>query len=320
MFVLFSIIKSRQSAEAMLSVALMLGWQQPAGAGVEVQYDVPLVVECKEVIAPHDGPTNLRLVEAQFPVSVRTQGEAERLLEWTVSIRSSERRLRVQDYSPRTTLTSEHAEPITITKTRDKAHTVGASLGVGLAVPGAEAIKLTPAINGQVSGRNATTETHKKKPPQFPVVISGTMQAAHGVFFNLKPSTQTTLQGDRPFTVQFAVPETWQGDWVEFRFEWVESESQFWKKTPVQYSATCWVGLYLAGNDAAHQAALHLAEVQLSANDAEAAAGNPFQTANSPIFTTPLFSARPETPPLAPQRKAILRAQQALGELSGLKP
>jgi hypothetical protein len=52
-------------------------------------------------------------------------------------------------------------------------------------------------------------------PPKHAVVVSGTSSEGRGVFFKLKRSSQTSLEGVHELSVAFAVPANWRAGEVQ---------------------------------------------------------------------------------------------------------
>lgn len=182
----------------------------------EVGFDLPRTLACREITAEAFTPTRPgeRLIEVEAPISFQLfHGEASRVDDVVVEIDGAGAGLRVHDYAPRTELASELAEPIQVkhSKTTDKS--LGASLGGHLAAD----VALTPSLSGGASTTEATTETKNRLPPKKAVVVSGTTGGRTGVYFKLRRTTQSTLEGERTFRVTFVAQADWDGGAVDVR-------------------------------------------------------------------------------------------------------
>lgn len=181
-----------------------------------VAFDVPASLLCRDVTtdAFRAERPGLRLVEVEAPVSLLLlHGEAARLQDVVVEIDGSAAGLRVYDYAPRTALTTDLAEPIEIRHTTATNQSLAASLGAKIAAD----VTLTPTISGAKTTSESSTETRNKLPPKQAVVVSGTTGGRAGVYYKLRPSTQSTLEGERTFKVTFVAPDDWAGGQVEVR-------------------------------------------------------------------------------------------------------
>ncbi|QDT67691.1 hypothetical protein MalM25_05920 [Planctomycetes bacterium MalM25] len=176
----------------------------------EVAFDVPASLVCRDVTtdafrATHPGE---RLVEVETPVSLLLyHGEAGKLDDVVVTIDGADAGLRVHDYTPRTELASELAEPIEVKRTESTDKSIGASLGGKLAGD----VALTPTISAGASKIESSTQRENRLPPKQAVIVSGTTGGRSGVYFKLRRSTQSTLEGERTFKVTFAAPLAWDG-------------------------------------------------------------------------------------------------------------
>jgi hypothetical protein len=98
-------------------------------------------------------------------------------------------------------------------------------------------------------------------PPQETVLASGTVQYGHGVFFKLKPSTQTTLEGKKSFSAIFAVPRGWRGGCLKVQCQALGLDRGIVPNLDREVPsglATFYLALYLAGDDQAESLAQRL--------------------------------------------------------------
>lgn len=189
-----------------------------ADAAPAVEFDFARWVECRDITKPDLARSNSheRIIEMKLPVSVRFQGvSSEDVEELDIEINAAGAVLRVATFSPTTQLASELTEPVKTTITTRKATSLDGSLGGTLPIPYAELVAhLTPTINAGTTRSNSATETTSRLPPQRAVVVSGTSAEGRGVFFKLKRSSQTSLEGAHEFTIAFVVPHDWKAGTV----------------------------------------------------------------------------------------------------------
>jgi hypothetical protein len=183
---------------------------------LDIRFDIPNRVPCRDVttddwLVVHP---NERLVQVAIPVSlVLYHGEEAAIDEVVVEIDGAASGLRVVDYSPRTELTTSYAAPIERKRSEARDTNLHASLG---GVLGPE-IALTPGAGASLTQATTECETELLLPPRDATVVSGTVSDRRGVYFKLRSSSQTTLEGERDFRVTFAVPRDWQSGEVELR-------------------------------------------------------------------------------------------------------
>ncbi|MGL4514933.1 MAG: hypothetical protein ACRCT8_17750 [Lacipirellulaceae bacterium] len=183
---------------------------------LDVGFDVPPSVVCRDVttgdwLVAHPDE---RLVEVVLPVSlVLYRGEPGAIEEVVIEVDGSTSNLRVIDYTPRTELTTEHAAPIERKQSDLRDTCVSASLGGKL---GSE-IALTPGADASFKRSQSAGKSELLLPPRDATTVSGTVSGRGGVYYKLRPSSQTTLEGEHAFGVTFAAPRDWRGGGIEVR-------------------------------------------------------------------------------------------------------
>lgn len=182
----------------------------------DVAFDVPASISCRDVThaafqAERPGE---RLIQIEAPITLLLyHGEPAKVDDVVVEIRGAAAGLRVHDYEPRTELTSELAEPIEVRRTTASDKSIGASLGGKLAGD----VALVPTVSAGNATKESSTETRSRLPPKQAVIVSGTTSGRTGVYYKLRRSSQSTLEGERTFSVTFAAPADWDGGAVEVR-------------------------------------------------------------------------------------------------------
>ena len=249
-------------------LSVWLGCLLIATGGATARADTPAVafdfgrtVECRDVtpiepsaVFPHE-----KIVELRLRVSVHLlSGNAEDVEEVRVEIGDCDGRLRVHSFEPTTRLESRHTQDIKWSKTTEQTKSLGATLGGEAPVPLGDVVAhVTPSVSGGLSSREVVTETEHRVAPQQVVVASGTIGAEHGVFFKLRASPLSSLEGVHELVVRFIVPENWRGDSVQVCCQATGQEKFLWMKQQSTWAHTCGaVALYLAGDLKARQAAM----------------------------------------------------------------
>jgi hypothetical protein len=245
------------------ALVLLVAPLSPAIAAAEepaLAFDFGRTLECRDVTPPEfaEAYPDDRIVEGTLRLSVYLESGAINAVEAIrVEISDSDRRLRVFGFSPSTRLESEFAKDIQTTKTTESSHSFSASLGGELPVPvGGIVAHVTPTIGGGAGGKEIVTEKAFRVAPKQAVVASGTMNEEHGVFFSIRPSSTTSLEGVHELSVQFVVPATWRGDAVRVTCQATGQQKVLWmKQQKVWAQKSTAVALYLAGDAAARRAA-----------------------------------------------------------------
>jgi hypothetical protein len=235
-------------------------FQDSAGEEPALAFDFGRTLECRDVTPPEflDTRSDERLIECTLRLSVSLEsGSIDEVESIRVEISDCDRRLRVFTFSPSTRLESEYSKEIQTTKTIEKSHSISASLGGELPVPiGGMVAHVTPTIGGGKGGKAVVTEKTFRVAPMQAVVASGTMNEEHGVFFSLRPSPTSSLEGMHELSVQFVVPATWRGDAVRVSCQATGEQKVLWmKQQKVWAQKSSAVALYLAGDAAARKAA-----------------------------------------------------------------
>jgi hypothetical protein len=234
-----------------------------AGDEPQLNFDFGRALECRDVTAPDflDSHPDQRVVECTLKLSVYLEsGSINDVGMIRVELLDTDRRLRVVGFSPCTKLESEFAEDIETTRTKETSHSISASLGGELPAPvGGLIAHVTPTLGGGKGGKEVVTEKVVRVAPKQAVVASGTLNEEHGVFFLLRPSPTTSLEGVHELSVRFRVPSTWRGDAVRVACQATGEQKVFWmKQQKVWAQKTAPVALYSAGDLMARQAAERL--------------------------------------------------------------
>jgi hypothetical protein len=230
-----------------------------------IAFDFGRTAECRDVtpaeseaLFPHE-----KIVELRLRVSVHLlEGRLDDVEEVRIEIGDCDSLIRVHDFAPSTRLESHHSGDIRRSTTTEQSKSIAASLGGELPVPLGDAVAhVTPSVNGGISNREVVTETENRIAPQHVVVASGTIGQEHGVFFTLRSSPLSSLEGVHELTVRFIVPEKWRGDSVRVCCRATGQERFLWIKQQSTWGHVCApVALYLSGDLKAREAAQRFAK------------------------------------------------------------
>jgi len=203
-------------------------------AAPAVEFDFARTVECRD-ITPRERLAQYpsqRLIEVELPISVRFNDiTLEDVDEIAIEVSGAAAGLRVLEFAPTTQLASEFTHDIETTTTTKKARSLDATLGGSIPIPGAEpAAKLTPSISGDMASCNTAVEKINRLPPKHVVVVSGTYAEGRGVFFKLKRTSQTSLEGVHELAVTFIAPRMWPAVTLQVDCEAVGQRKMLWVK------------------------------------------------------------------------------------------
>ena len=199
----------------LLLVLPLLTFKAAANADVHVRFDLGTTVACRDLTdeafsAIHPGE---RLFEAKIEISsMLTSGGEDDLVEYLFRMSSPQHSLRIVDYSPRTTLASDYQGGITIEEHEED------TKGAGLAVTGVvEPIKITG--HGDAGTKKTLIKKYELVAPMDSVAASGTIEQGFGVYFKLRQSRHSNLEGSKQFQLVFRTTESWRGDLLDVRCE-----------------------------------------------------------------------------------------------------
>ncbi len=246
----------------LLSVGLLLlASGRPAYAeDPTITFDFARTAECRDITSSEAAELypGEKIVELKLRISVHLlAGNINDVEEIRIEVGDCDQGMRVHSFEPNTRLESTVSEDIQWTKTVETGKTLGASLGGQAPVLLGDAVAhITPSINGGKTHREIVTETQKRVAPKHVVVASGTFGQEHGVFFKMRRSPQTSLEGVHELTVRFIVPERWRGDSLRVCCQATGQDKFLWIKQQAIWANTCApLTVYLAGDEGARTAA-----------------------------------------------------------------
>ncbi len=300
-----------------IAVALV-GTTAVATAGPpQVQFDVACVVGCRDVTPAEaaDSFAGDRLVEARFQVSsLIHSGREDDLLEFFYRFDSRSQTTQIVDYLPKTTLTTEYAGNIGIEKKKEDTK----SFGLGLS--GSWHHLLHVNGNGGAGTKSNDNVSYELLPPMELISAAGTLDRGTSLYFKLKPSPRTTLQGGKEFVVALRVPETWRAEliYIDCRAVGVSRGAI----RPLDEKTTCGksrfvVALYLDGDQQAKETASELVGAEAELRVAAAKHRREIEKRSYPTLAYKLGAVVSAVKPKIP--KGWLD-ELILGEVSGTSP
>ena len=219
-----------------------------------VEFDVAPVVVCRDVSPPEFVAQNPqeKLIEARFTISnLVTQGSEADLIQQFYRLHSPGP-LRVYDFLPRTTLAAGIDGTIDVVESTERTAKLGGTLS------GAFEHLLKAAVEADVGRKTTRSQTYSRLPPLESVAASGTLDRATTVYFKLKRTPRTPLEGSHEFIVMFRAPVGWRAGYLV-----ADCRAAGWRRGPIRSldeQAECGggrftVALYQEGDPVARQAA-----------------------------------------------------------------
>ena len=237
-------------------VVLLLGLSTvQVFAQPRVQFDVSRTVACQ--VLSGEGRQEIqpgeRLIQVRISVSLLTiHGEAQDVDECLYRLESASGATQVVDYLPRTTMDSSVEGNIRVQRNNEKSSQLNLNVRGGFEVV-------------QANGGGAATEASRAAleyeliPPQEAVAAVGTTRRGTGVYFKLRRTPQTSLEGSRDFLVTLRVPANWRGGYFRAYCHAVQRTP---RATYDVGSGTFVVPLYLAGDLTAKRLAENLSSFE----------------------------------------------------------
>jgi hypothetical protein len=199
-------LKDRLNHVAAVAI-LGFAWQCAEVRGVEVAFDLPSSIECRDVTPQDFAAANpdLRIVEAGLRISARiVDGNASDIVDFVYTIKT-EQTMRIREYLPKTTLESAvAADQIEVTAENEKSSATGVEAN-GTTAP------LTIGGSHSQNSKKSESSRYKQVAPKDIILASGTVDREHGVFYRIRPSRMSSLEGARDFTLRVAISKTWRG-------------------------------------------------------------------------------------------------------------
>jgi len=244
---------------------LALSSRQADAESPSIDFDFASTAECRELALIESAGIypGEKIVELKLRISAHlTTGNLDAIEEVRFEVVDCDRRIRVHSFEPSTQLESLVSEDIQWSKITEHGNSLGASLGGEAPVLLGDVVAhVTPSINGGTTSREVITESQKRIAPKHVVVTSGTIDKEHGVFFKLRRSPQSSLEGVHQLTIRFIVPDNWRGDSIRVCCQATGQEKFLWMKQQKTWTYRCAkIAIYLAGDLGARRAAVRYIE------------------------------------------------------------
>jgi len=230
---------------------------QPAVASPPlVQFDTGPTASCRVATPKKNAVTDPqhRLVQATLHVSALvSQPLEQRKLEYLYEIVNPTGSIQITDYNPKTELGSDVAGNIGVEKKKES------TKSLGMNVSGTFEHFVRASGVGDMGAKDSLQLHYELKPRQSAILAAGTVQRGTGVYFKLRASSDSSLEGQRDFMIVMRVPTKWRADMVYLR---CEVRDMGGGKPRVVNTASFVIGLYVAGDDEAMRAAETLIQTE----------------------------------------------------------
>lgn len=213
----FSQVNVRRAAAGWVAACLVFSAGFALAAGPAVRFDMAGAIPARDVTTHEFAAANPgeRLIEVSLQISSLIEHRAESsLLQFLYRVETPHQSFEVFDYLPKTTLTTEYAGPIGHAKSQEKAESGGINLS------GSYQDIVTGSAQASRSWKATSSVRYDLLPPLELLAASGTTHRGSGVFFKLKPSPRSSLEGAKEFVVVLRVPANWRADCI-----WVTCEA-----------------------------------------------------------------------------------------------
>ncbi len=173
-----------------------------------VEFDVPLIAECRDVTPKGFREAYKReIIEAVFNVSPQLLAGEEKDLKRLHYEISTEQQMPVVGYLPSSQVATD---------------VVNGTIAIQNSVHHGEVsfryLILPTTGNGDLKGDLESSHAqYGLLAARQLLLAAGTIERGYGVYFDLKPSSQDTLQKQREFACLFDVPGAWRADYVTVR-------------------------------------------------------------------------------------------------------
>lgn len=202
---------ANRCACALLMLGVVQGGSLAFAQMPYVQFDVDSMVGCRDVTPAEFEKANPdeRLMEAKFQISsLIRQGREDDLLQFLYRIESPERSVQIADYLPKTVLATNVVGNVGLETKLEKS----SSLGITAA---GHYDQILSGDAKATHGKKTTSSVRYELLPRLDLVAAaGTTARGTGVYFKLKPSDRTSLEGSKDFALVLRVPRSWRGDYV----------------------------------------------------------------------------------------------------------
>jgi len=247
-------------AAAVALAVIVLSGRPAAAADTRVVFDIPDKLECRNVTPDTCAKAHpqLKVIEAKFRISASfVEGTENSIVDFVYMISSPEMRMKIMDYLPNTTLESTLAEDtIEVADTTENSDAKTEDAKVAYRV-------LNLGASRTQASKKTQSDKYKQIVSKALVLAAGTTHREHGVFFKLRPSKGSSLEGGKEFTFLAVVPKAWRGDWCTVVCAARANKKSLLANTVALAGVEqAHVGMYLSGDREASDLAESLCQIQ----------------------------------------------------------
>lgn len=192
--------------------------------GPRARFDVPQTVAVRDITTREFAfvHPNERLIEARVSVSMLLdRGPASDIRELVHRLESTTAGAQAVDYWPKTTLSTTIVGTTQVD--REKSQNLQATADINATYLGLANAK----AHGEYQSRMREDSRYEQLPALELLTASGTVDRGRGVYFKLKPSPRTTLEGAHDYTIVLRVPRIWRSGLL-----YVSSEARGVERSP----------------------------------------------------------------------------------------
>lgn len=174
------------------------------------QSDYPIQFDMLPVVAAEPAADDIDRVTVQLQLSsIIASPSVPRIDQFLVRCQPRDTSAMLVDYAPRTDARSDVKGVMTIKQSDESTQSVGLTFdgsypAIGKGKAGAD-----------LAATNSESVQFEKLPSVQAVVASGTINRGRGAYFKLRWTSQQVLEGEKLFSVTFAVPQTWRGSLLD---------------------------------------------------------------------------------------------------------
>ena len=198
-----------------------------------------------------------KLIRIRLQISSLVGGENEAQLQLLHTISGTTTHpFQVVDYAPKTTLMTDVEGLISSEVSEDK------STSIGIHAFSPHELTLKADANAELRNGARSTNRLERLPAKHLLSASGTMHRGLTAYFKMKPSTQSTLEGDRVYEVTAQVKQGWRASLLRVHCLALRSRRSSESVTKCGQQGFV-VGVFLAGDEEAKSSVERLATTQL---------------------------------------------------------
>jgi len=192
---------------------------------------------------------NSRLVAVDFDVSTLFQpGVAQSTREILIQCMSRREGVLIVDYSPKTELQTDVFGPMQVVQEQDASRDMALQ---GLAgYPGIGSA--TGSWNQSEFQRQSIQ--YAQRPSLELTLASGSLQRQRGVYFKIRPNSQSTLEGSKTFSLVLSVPANWRADLLDVTVQAAGIDPRAGRRETVLAKQSFVIGIYQQNDAVAAQA------------------------------------------------------------------